>query len=151
MVVKTSKTTGKSESYFESVGRRKESVARARIFLKPATVKSVSLSKGDILVNGKALKDSFSSVTDVAVIKKPLTLLEAEDRYAISISVVGGGVSGQKDAIAHAISMALIKVDSTYRPTLKAAGLLTRDPRIKERRKVGTGGKARRQKQSPKR
>jgi small subunit ribosomal protein S9 len=82
----------------------------------------------------------------------PLLLTKNESRFAVSIVVSGGGTTGQLDAMVHGISRALLLVDSdAYRITLKTNGLLTRDPRKKETRKVGTGGKARRAKQSPKR
>ena len=141
----------KELTYFEAVGRRKESIARARIYLKPVTVMGKNVDKGSILFNGRKLEEVYPKAFEVATVTKPLTVLEANDRYAISLKVVGGGATGQLEAASHAISRALEKVDATFRTELKANGLLTRDPRIKERRKVGTGGKARRAKQSPKR
>ncbi len=145
----------KDIEYYEAVGRRKKSVARARLFLvdknNTIDINGLKLRKGDMLVNLKPLEKIFTKNYEREYIKLPLKLTNNEERFAISIFVKGGGLTGQEEAIAHAISRALILVDEGYKSVLRKNGLLTRDPRKKERRKVGTGGKARREKQSPKR
>jgi len=145
----------KNLEYYEAIGRRKEAVARARCYIvgrdKVATVKGLKIKAGDILINKKPSKTLFPSSYEQLVYLEPLTLTKNIDRFAISILVSGGGKSGQLMAVSHALARAVEKADKAMRPILKKKGLLTRDQRVKERRKVGTGGKARRQKQSPKR
>ncbi|HET9947014.1 MAG TPA: 30S ribosomal protein S9, partial [Patescibacteria group bacterium] len=104
------------------------------------------------LVNEMPIEHYFSGPIAKATYMKPLEVTDTVGKYAITVRVAGGGNSGQLDALIHGISRALSALDVVkFRPALKAAGLLTRDPRTRERRKVGTGGKARRKKQSPKR
>lgn len=146
----------KNLQYYEAVGRRKSAVARVRLFLtgkeKSATVGGIKIKAGEIFVNKKPIANFFGSVAEREQYLQPLKLTNNSDRFAISVLVKGGGESGQLDAIVSGISRALEVLDKeSYRPLLKKQGLLTRDSRIRERRKVGTGGKARRQKQSPKR
>ncbi|VVA43877.1 30S ribosomal protein S9 [Candidatus Roizmanbacteria bacterium] len=146
----------KNLTYYEAVGRRKQSVARVRLYLmKKAAEVLVGKSKikaGEIYINGKNIDESSFKAYKKKFLSVPLTLTKNESRFAVSIIVSGGGTTGQLDAMVHGISRALLVVDSeAYRTILKTSGLLTRDPRKKETRKVGTGGKARRMKQSPKR
>lgn len=146
----------KNIQYFEAVGRRKEAVARVRLYLatkdKAVSLDELKIKRGDIYLNRKPIGILFPAENEKAFYTLPLKLTDSEGKFAISIITDGGGKKGQLDAIVHGISRALEKVDrESYRPTLKKAGLLTRDSRVRERRKVGTGGKARRQKQSPKR
>jgi len=108
-------------------GRRKNAVARVR--LVPGT--------GNITVNGRSLEDYFGLKTLQMLVESPLTLVGVADKYDALIKVVGGGISGQAGACRHGIARALLKVDPTFRPALKQAGFLTRDPRMKERRKYG--------------
>ncbi len=134
--------------YYEAVGRRKSAVARVRLYVVDksgsVSVDGVNIKKGELVINKKSRKEDS--------LKVPLKLTENEGRFAISVLVKGGGKRGQLDAVVHGLSRAIEKVDKDqYRNTLKKAGLLKRDSRVKERRKVGRGGKARRQKQSPKR
>ena len=103
------------------------------------------------MINDKLSEEYFPADAEKQTLIKPLELADSIDRFAISILIRGGGKSGQLDAVVHGISRALCIVDEEYRPLLKKEGLLTRDPRVRERRKVGKGGKARRKKQSPKR
>lgn len=136
------------DKYYQAIGRRKTAVARVRLYdvgkSGSVSVDGVTIKKGEISVNKKNMK--------VGDYLDPLVLTQNDKRFAISILVKGGGKSGQIDAIIHGLSRAVEKVDKDkYRNTLKKAGLLKRDPRAKERRKVGHGGKARRKKQSPKR
>lgn len=146
--------TSKTVSYYEAVGRRRSAVARVRLYLpikgkKPASVSK--LKKGDIVVNEKPISEYYPRAVDQKEYLLPLTLTDSTDRFITSIIVKGGGVQGQLDAIKLGLARALVEVDESYRSILKPLGLLSRDARVRERRKPGTGGKARRQKQSPKR
>ncbi|MCX7880931.1 MAG: 30S ribosomal protein S9 [Patescibacteria group bacterium] len=152
----------KEINYYEAVGRRKEAVARVRLYLvkksgeimiKNYFIKTpFKIKKGEIYVNGVLIEKIFPHSEERERYLLPLKITNNEDRFAISILVRGGGKNGWLEAIIHGLARAIEKVDKTqYRPILKKHGLLTRDPRAKERRKVGTGGKARREKQSPKR
>ena len=146
----------KDISYYEAVGRRKQSVARVRLYLvkksAEVSVGKLKIKAGEIFINGKSVAETSFKTHKKMFLSFPLTLTKNENRFAVSILVSGGGTTGQLDAMVHGIARALLTVDNdTYRPLLKANSLLTRDPRKKETRKVGTGGKARRMKQSPKR
>lgn len=146
----------KDVQYYEAVGRRKQSVARVRLHLITketfASVGDKKLKAGEIYLNNQPIEKKFVSLYEREYYLMPLKLTNTVDRFAISIMVSGGGKRGQLDAIVHGLSRALELVDKkTYRPLLKKEKLLTRDPRKKERRKVGRGGKARKMKQSPKR
>ena len=121
-------------------GRRKSAVAR--VFLKPG--------KGDIIVNGKPVDQFFSRETGRMIVRQPLVLTESEGRFDIQVNVTGGGESGQAGAVRHGITRALIDYDETLKAALKKAGLVTRDAREVERKKVGLH-KARRRKQFSKR
>lgn len=112
---------------YDATGRRKSSVARVR--LVPG--------EGNIIINDRELTKYFGLKTLELIIKQPLEATETVGKYDVIANVVGGGISGQAGAIRHGIARALLKVDEEYRPTLKKAGLLTRDPREKERRKYG--------------
>jgi small subunit ribosomal protein S9 len=114
--------------------------------------KEVLLKKGELLVNEKPIADYFPSDIMRKMYSEPLRIVNAQNKYAITIQVTGGGKSGQLDAVIAGIARVLAKINvAEYRPILKKKGFLTRDARVRERRKVGTGGKARRKKQSPKR
>jgi small subunit ribosomal protein S9 len=121
-------------------GRRKSAVAR--VYLRPG--------KGDIVVNGKPVDEFFSRETGRMIVRQPLTLTDNLARFDISVNVIGGGESGQAGAVRHGITRALIDYDETLKPVLKKAGLVTRDAREVERKKVGLH-KARRRKQFSKR
>ena len=121
-------------------GRRKSAVAR--VFLKPG--------KGDIVVNGKPVDQFFSRETGRMIVRQPLALTDSLARFDIQVNVTGGGESGQAGAVRHGITRALIDYDETLKPALKKAGLVTRDAREVERKKVGLH-KARRRKQFSKR
>lgn len=142
--------------YYEAVGRRKTAVARVRLYIvdKNKTVSvndDLKIKAGEIYINSKPLDEVFPESYKKDFLKTPLKITNNEDRFAISVKVGGGGKTGQLEAIIHGLSKALVLVDKEYKSILRKFGLLTRDPREKERRKVGTGGKARREKQSPKR
>lgn len=140
------------ENYVFAIGRRKSSTAEVRLYKKDTTVwGGTPLKKGEFLVNNKPAFEYFGKSFE-KVYRGPLQITSAENKFAISIKVSGGGKMGQLDAAVLAIARALDKVDrEKFHSTLKKKGMLTRDPRVRERRKVGMGGKARRKKQSPKR
>ena len=117
----------RAKEQFYGTGRRKSSVAR--VYLKPG--------KGNITVNKRELDDYFGLETLKTIVRQPLVATETEKKYDINVNVKGGGTTGQAGAIRHGIARALLKVDDDFRPTLKAAGYLTRDPRMKERKKPG--------------
>ena len=121
-------------------GRRKSAVAR--VFLRPG--------KGAIVVNGKPVDEFFSRETGRMIVRQPLALTDSLARFDIQVNVNGGGESGQAGAVRHGITRALIDYDQTLKATLKKAGLVTRDAREVERKKVGLH-KARRRKQFSKR
>ena len=128
--------------YVEAVGRRKVASARVRVYKKP----------GDFVVNGKAAGQYFANVANSHVLyNKPFEVTDTKNVFAVSAVIKGSGVAAQLDALIHAIARALNKMDANYRPALKEAGFLERDDRMKETRKIGMGGKARRKRQSPKR
>lgn len=131
----------KKLNYIYAVGRRKTSSARVRLFK----------GKGETTVNGMPIAKYFPGLINKSVWSKPFNITETSDKYYTSIKVVGGGKDGQVKACAHGLARTLALAKEEFRPILKKAGLLTRDSRERERRMVGTGGKARRQKQSPKR
>lgn len=141
--------------YVFAVGRRKQAVARVRLYeaIKADAVwGGLEVKKGEILVNKKSISEYFPGDIYKRIYTEPLRVANALNKYAFTIQVTGGGPAGQLDAVVAGISNALSKLDSeSYRPVLKKKGFLTRDARVRERRKVGTGGKARRKKQSPKR
>ena len=131
-----------SGNYFEGIGRTKVAVARVRIYQ----------SKGDFLVNGLAAGQYFDEVLNAPTFyNKPLILANALGDFSITVKVSGSGIRSQLDAVVLGLSRALVKYDPELRGVLKAEGLLTRDDRMKETRKIGMGGKARRKRQSPKR
>jgi small subunit ribosomal protein S9 len=112
---------------FYGTGKRKSSIAR--VWLKPGS--------GKITVNNKTIDDYFGRETSKMVVKQPLELTENADKFDIYVTVRGGGDSGQAGAIKHGITKALLEVDSALRGVLKKAGFITRDSRIKERKKYG--------------
>jgi len=129
-----------SVTYNYGTGRRKNAVAR--VFIKPG--------KGDIIVNDKPVDVYFSRETGRMVVRQPLELTETVGKFDIMVNVQGGGESGQAGAVRHGITRALIDFDETLRPALRVAGLVTRDAREVERKKVGLR-KARKRKQFSKR
>ena len=129
-------------SYFQAVGRRKEAVARVRLMR----------GQGIITVNGKPVSVYFPSLVEQKAYQRPFEITETLGHFTGSVKVSGGGRHAQLEATIHGIARALEKSNTEkFRPTLKSAGLLTRDARARERRKVGQGGRARAKKQSPKR
>ena len=112
---------------YYGTGRRKSSVAR--VYLVPGT--------GKITINKRDIDEYLGLETLKVVVRQPLVATETVDKFDVIVTVKGGGYTGQAGAIRHGIARALLQVDGEYRPTLKAAGFLTRDPRMKERKKYG--------------
>jgi small subunit ribosomal protein S9 len=115
---------------FYSTGRRKQAVAR--VWMMPGS--------GRIVINHREIDDYFGRATSKMILRQPLELTETTNRYDIYVTVRGGGLSGQADAIQHGITRSLMQLNASFRPALKKAGFITRDPRIKERKKYGQRG-----------
>ena len=116
-----------TKSFYYGTGRRKNSVARVRLFN----------GTGKITINGRDIDNYFGLETLKLIVRSPLALTGTEDKFDIVVNVVGGGVAGQAGAIRHGITRALMESDAELRPALKKAGFVTRDPRMKERKKYG--------------
>lgn len=112
---------------FYGTGRRKKSIAR--VYVMPG--------KGDITINKRSIDDYFGLETLKVIVRQPLAATDTLGKYDVLVNVRGGGYTGQAGAIRHGIARALLQVDADYRPVLKKAGYLTRDPRMKERKKYG--------------
>ena len=119
-----------AKPYFYGTGRRKKSVARVRLYA----------GTGNITVNGRDVDDYFGLETLKLIINQPFGVTSTEGKFDVVCTAKGGGISGQAGAIRHGIARALLQADETYRPALKKAGFLTRDPRMKERKKYGLRG-----------
>ena len=120
------KKTAKAQIW--GTGRRKKAIARVRL---------IPAGKGEIVVNGLSIDEYFPLETMKIIIRQPLELVGATKKYDIAVNVYGGGLSGQAGAIRHGIARALVLHEEKFRPELKKAGFLTRDPRMKERKKYG--------------
>ena len=116
-----------TKPYFYGTGRRKDSVARVRVYT----------GTGKITINDRDIDNYFGLETLKLIVRSPLVLLGLEGKYDVVVRVSGGGVSGQAGAIRHGLARALLQYDENLRPALKKAGFLTRDPRMKERKKYG--------------
>lgn len=151
----TEESKGKAALYYEAVGRRKESSARARLYVVKEgsiSVRGMEITKGSVIVNGIPIEKYFIGEVYKKFYLEPFRTTNTIGRFATYITVVGGGTVGQLGAVLHALSRALTKVDpEKFRQILRKRGFLTRDRRIRERRKAGRAGKARAKKQSPKR
>ncbi len=117
----------KAKEQFYGTGRRKSAVAR--VYIKPG--------KGNITVNKRDIEEYFGLETLKTIVRQPLVATDTAKKYDINVNVKGGGTTGQAGAIRHGIARALLKVDEEFRPALKSGGFLTRDPRMKERKKPG--------------
>ena len=115
---------------FLGTGRRKTAIARVRLLT----------GSGKIVVNGRAFENYFMTETLRGVVTQPLNVTQTAARFDVQVNVTGGGPAGQAGAVRHGIARALIEADATLRPSLKADGLLTRDPRMRERKKYGQPG-----------
>ncbi|HHT01310.1 MAG TPA: 30S ribosomal protein S9 [Firmicutes bacterium] len=116
-----------AELQYYGTGRRKNAVARVRLVA----------GRGRIMVNNRPLEEYFPLKSLQALVQQPLRVTDCEGNYDVLVNVVGGGMSGQAGAVRHGLARALLRVNPDYRPSLKKAGFLTRDPRMKERRKYG--------------
>ena len=116
-----------TQQYYYGTGRRKTSTARVRLYP----------GEGAMVINGKPATEYFSRELDMIRALEPLRVTGTENQYMISVMVSGGGITGQSGAIRHGIARALLAANPEFRPPLKSAGLLTRDPRAKERKKPG--------------
>ena len=119
-----------AKARYYGTGRRKSSVAR--VYLVPGT--------GKVTINKREMDDYFTLDNLKTIVRQPLELTDTQDKYDVLVNVKGGGFTGQAGAIRHGISRALLEIDADYRPALKKAGFLTRDPRMKERKKYGLRG-----------
>ena len=117
----------KAVNTYHGTGRRKKSIAR--VYLKPG--------KGQITINKRPIDEYFGMETLKVIVRQPLVATETSEKFDVLVNVKGGGFTGQAGAIRHGIARALLTVDGDYRPILKKAGYLTRDPRMKERKKYG--------------
>ncbi len=135
------KANVKKKLQFWGTGRRKKALARVRL---------IPGGNGTIVINDRAFEDYFPQGTLQYIVKQPLVAVEAEAKYDVMVNVIGGGYTGQAGAIRLGVARALLEAEENSRPTLKAAGFLTRDPRAKERKKYGLK-KARRAPQFSKR
>ena len=115
------------EHYYYGTGRRKRAVARVRLY--PGT--------GTIVINGKPFEEVFTRLVYQIIVRQPLLLTETLDKFNVQVKINGGGTTGWAEAIAHGVARALVVADEQYKLTLRKAGLLTRDARVKERKKYG--------------
>ena len=116
-----------AKTSFYGTGRRKHSIAR--VYLVPGT--------GNITINKRSIDEYFGLETLKVIVRQPMVATETVDKYDVMVNVKGGGYTGQAGAVRHGIARALLQVDADFRPVLKKAGYLTRDPRMKERKKYG--------------
>ncbi len=115
------------QNYFYGTGRRKTAIAQVRLLP----------GKGNIIINGVPYEERFPRIEHRQVIQQPLLVTDSAGKYNVVVKVAGGGVSGQSGAISHGITQALIRADENLKPILRQSGLVTRDSRVKERKKVG--------------
>ena len=115
-------------TYYQGTGRRKEAVARVRLF--PG-------GSGNITINDRDVEEYFCRRRDIMVTREAMQVTATEEKFDVTVKVLGGGLSGQSGAVRHGIARALVEADPELRPTLRHAGFLTRDPRAKERKKPG--------------
>ncbi|HHT83136.1 MAG: 30S ribosomal protein S9 [Christensenellales bacterium] len=137
----TAKKILKKKIQYWGTGRRKKAIARVRL---------IPNGEGNIIINKRTIDEYFPLETLKYIVRQPLELTNTADKYDVAVNVIGGGTTGQAGAIRHGIARALCQTDENYRPILKKAGFLTRDPRMKERKKYGLH-KARRAPQFSKR
>jgi len=116
-----------AKARYYGTGRRKSSIAR--VYLVPGT--------GKVVINKRDMDEYFGLETLKLIVRQPLVITDTVDKFDVLVNVRGGGFTGQAGAISHGVSRALLQADADYRPTLKKAGFLTRDPRMKERKKYG--------------
>ena len=120
--------TSKKKLQYWGTGRRKKAIARVRL---------IPGGNGTITINKRSIDEFFGLDTLKLIVRQPLELTQTADKFDVCVNVVGGGMSGQAGAIRHGLARALVKADEAYKPAVKKAGFLTRDPRMKERKKYG--------------
>ena len=143
-----------AKNFISSKGKRKEAVARVRLYKDLKEVLMVgekTVKKGEIFVNGDLIENYFRGIVAKAYFEEPFKITNNLGKYTITAKVEGGGQKSQLEAFIHGVSRALSSFDEKNKAILKKKGFLTRDARVRQRRKVGMGGKSRRKKQSPKR
>lgn len=141
-------------NYISTVGKRKGAVARLRLYVsfnETISLGEENVKKGDMIVNNKKIENYFTGDTAKATYEEPFRITNTLDKYTYTVKITGGGQKGQLGAFIHSVSRALSSIDDKNKQILKKKGFLTRDARVRERRKVGMGGKSRRKRQSPKR
>ena len=146
--------TKKSIAYYSAIGRRKKAICRIRLYItkrKETKLNGKPLKKGDFVVNNKFIQNYFPGLIYQTLYFEPYQLTESTKRFIVLAKITGGGKKGQLGAFRLASARALEKVDSSFRAILKPKELLRVDARVKERRKAGLAGKARKKRQSPKR
>lgn len=152
---KTEKKNNNKKSFTFAVGRRRQAIARVRLYKElKEELKwgDKEVKKGDIFVNQRPIEEYFRSEVAKKAYSEPFRVTNSLNQFTVTIRVIGGGVASQLEAVVHALSRSLADYDKEkFRPILKSKGFLTRDARVRQRRKVGMGGKSRRKKQSPKR
>ena len=127
----------RDEKYYESVGRRKNAIARVRLITRKSTDTTTNEERAILNVNGKDYFDYFKEKELHEVVEGPFRKLKSLNRFKATIKVLGGGIRGQADAIAHGLARSLILFDANFSKKLRKSGYLTRDSRVKERRKYG--------------
>lgn len=132
----TKEKNNKPEKYFEAMGRRKESIARVRLYTRKST-DQIFEDKALIQINGQDYTEYFTDRNLHLVVESPLRKLKSLSRFKATVKVSGGGTAGQAGAIRHGLAGALVLFDNNFRKKLRKSGFLTRDPRAKERRKPG--------------
>lgn len=135
------KAAVKAKKYIQAIGRRKSATAKARLFE----------GKEEITINDKPISVYWNQPGLASLYLRPFIVTDTLGKYTATVKIEGSGINGQIGAFVHAISRALAQTNEAFKKPLRDAGLLTRDPRMKESRKVGQAGKARKKKQSPKR
>lgn len=135
--VARAKTQKADKKYYEAVGRRKQAIARVRLFTSSP---SKSIKEGNLIINSRHYKEYFSILALQKTIEEPFIRLKSLGRFSAMVKVTGGGPRGQAEAVRHGIARALVLFDENFRKRLKKAGYLTRDPRKKERKKFGLKG-----------
>src|SRR3989344_3536613 len=125
------------EKYYEAIGRRKEATARVRVLTKKSTDEQLSEEKAIMTVNGKPYQEYFKAINLQSIVEAPLKKLKSVNRFKATVMVSGGGMTGQAESIKFGLSRALVMFDENFTKKLRKAGMITRDSRVKERRKYG--------------
>lgn len=149
--VRTPYNKKSKKAYTLAVGRRRSAVARVRLHKTKVLWDGIEVNLGEIYVNSKPIAEYFQNEYAKTSFLEILKSTNTTNKYGFTVKVSGGGTKGQLNAVLHGVANAMVALETDHRPVLKKKGLLTRDSRVRQRRKVGMGGKSRRKKQSPKR